>query len=289
MEYCQKTPRRKNGQNEKPPIIRSSPDNYTSADSRNPFSNASSPETRNTYSTKSMKAAAATTSGIITRFGISEIVISDNGTQFTDKKFREFLEGLHVSHRFSSVEHPQTNGQVEAANKIIVKGLKKWLDEAKGLRANELGSVLWSYRTTPQTTTGKTPFRLTYSVEAVIPVEIGNPSPRRTVGGNDEDAERDLIDEERSIAHVRELALKQRISLRYNHGVIRREFEPNDLVLRRNDIGTPTPGEGKLTPNWEGLYRIKATIGKGAYKLERLNGDEIPRTWNATNLRLYYT
>nr|XP_025647635.1 uncharacterized protein LOC112742611 [Arachis hypogaea] len=95
---------------------------------------------------------------IITRFGIPEIVISDNGTQFTDKKFREFLEGLHVSHRFSSVEHPQTNGQVESTNKIIVKGLKKRLDEAKGLWADELGSVLWSYRTTPQTTTGETPF-----------------------------------------------------------------------------------------------------------------------------------
>ncbi|XP_016168924.1 uncharacterized protein LOC107611524 [Arachis ipaensis] len=43
---------------------------------------------------------------IITRFGIPEVVISDNGTQFTDKKFRKFLEGLHISQRFSSVEHP---------------------------------------------------------------------------------------------------------------------------------------------------------------------------------------
>ncbi|XP_057746519.1 uncharacterized protein LOC130965775 [Arachis stenosperma] len=226
---------------------------------------------------------------IITRFGIPEVIISDNGTQFTDKKFRELLEGLHISHRFSSVEHPQTNGQVESANKIIVKGLKKRLDEAKGLWAEELGSVLWSYRTTPQTSTGETPFRLTYGVEAVIPVEIGDSSPRKTVGGNDEEAERDLVDEERNIAHVKELALKQRISLRYNHGVIRREFADDDLVLRRNDIGPSTPREGKLALNWEGPYRIKAVIGKGAYKLERLDGSEIPRTWNAANLRRYYT
>ncbi|XP_072081234.1 uncharacterized protein [Arachis hypogaea] len=136
---------------------------------------------------------------------------------------------------------------------------------------------------------GETPFRLTYGVEAVIPVEIGDPSPRKIVGGNDEGAERDLIDEVRSIAHLRELALKQRISLRYNHGVIRREFATDDLVLRRNDIGPPTPGEGKLTSNWKGPYRIKAAIGKGAYKLERLNGNEVPRTWNAVNLRRYYT
>ncbi|XP_015944568.1 uncharacterized protein LOC107469701 [Arachis duranensis] len=143
---------------------------------------------------------------------------------------------------------PLASITVESANKIIVKGLKKRLDEAKGLWADELGSVLWSYRTTPQTSTGETPFRLTYGVEAVIPVEIGDPSPRKTVGGNDEEAERDLVDEERSIARVKELALKQRISLRYNHGVIRREFADNDLVLRRNDIGLPTPGEGKLVP-----------------------------------------
>nr|XP_029145858.1 uncharacterized protein LOC114924745 [Arachis hypogaea] len=226
---------------------------------------------------------------IITRFGIPEVIISDNGTQFTDKKFREFLEGLRISHRFSSVEHPQTNGQVESANKIIVKGHKKRLDEAKELWADELGSVLWSYRMTPQTSTGETPFRLTYGVEAVIPVEIGDPSPRKTVGSNDEEAERVLIDKERSLAHIKELALKQRISLRYNHGVIRREFATNDLVLRRNDIGPTTPGEGKLAPNWEGPYRIKAIIGKGAYKRERLDGSEIPRTWNAANLRRYYT
>ncbi|XP_057755308.1 uncharacterized protein LOC130974437 [Arachis stenosperma] len=188
----------------------------------------------------------------------------------------------------ASITATQCQKFVESANKIIIKGLKKRLDEAKGLWADELGSVLWSYRTTPQTTTGETPFRLTYGVEAVIPVEIRDPSPRKTVGGNDEEAERDLIDEERSIAHIKELALKQRISLRYNHGVVRREFAADDLVLRRNDIGPPIPGEGKLTPNWEGPYRIKAVIGKGAYKLERLNDDEVPRTWNAANLRRYY-
>ncbi|XP_057734463.1 uncharacterized protein LOC130949870 [Arachis stenosperma] len=182
---------------------------------------------------------------VITRFGIPEIVISDNGTQFADKKFREFLKRLCISHRFSSVEHPQTNGQVESANKIMVKGLKKRLDEAKGVWADELGSVLWSYRTTPQTATGETPFRLTYGTEAVIPVEIGDSSPRRTIGGNDEKAERDLTDEVRSIAHLRELALKQRVSLRYNHEVIRREFATDDLVLRRNNIGPPTPRRGK--------------------------------------------
>ncbi|XP_072054885.1 uncharacterized protein [Arachis hypogaea] len=110
--------------------------------------------------------------------------VEPGDTEYILREIHEGCCGHHVG-----VEHPQMNGQVESANKIIVKGLKKRLDEAKRLWADELGSVLWSYRTTPQTATGENPFRLTYGTEAVIPVEIGDPSPRRTIGGNDEEAE----------------------------------------------------------------------------------------------------
>nr|XP_029148723.1 uncharacterized protein LOC114925322 [Arachis hypogaea] len=226
---------------------------------------------------------------VIARFGIPEVVISDNGTQFTDKKFMEFLSGLGIKQKFSSIEHPQTNGQVEAANKVILLGLKKRLDSKKGNWADELPSVLWSYRTTEQSATGETPFRLTYGVDAVIPVEIGEPSPRLLLAGMSEAVEKDLIEETREMAHLTETALKQRIALRYNAKVLKRDFEERDLVLRRNDIGVPTPGEGKLAVNWEGPYRVREVLGKGAYKLEKLDGKEIPRTWNAGNLKRFYS
>ncbi|XP_057761348.1 uncharacterized protein LOC130981714 [Arachis stenosperma] len=226
---------------------------------------------------------------VITRFGIPEVIISDNGTQFTDKKFTEFLTGLGIKQRFSSVEHPQTNGQVESANKIILLGLKKRLDSKKGAWADELASVLWSNRTTEQSSTKETPFRLTYGTDAVIPVEIGEPSPRLLLKGVEETVEKDLIEETREMAHLAEAALKQRMALRYNAKAHKRKFEENDLILRRNDIGPPTLGEGKLAANWEGPYRIKEVIGRGAYKLEKLSGKEVPRTWNADNLRRFYS
>ncbi|XP_057744769.1 uncharacterized protein LOC130962591 [Arachis stenosperma] len=220
---------------------------------------------------------------VITRFGIPEVIISDNGTQFTDKKFTEFLTGLGIRQKFSSVEHPQTNGQVESANKIILLGLKKRLDNKKGAWADELASVLWSYRTTEQSSTKETPFRLTYGLDAVIPVEIGEPSPRLLLKGVEEAVEKDLIDEAREMVHLTETAIKQRMALRYNTKVLKREFEPNDLVLRRNDIGPPTPGAGKLAANWEGPYKIKKVMGKGAFKLERL--DDNPFHHNSTTMR----
>ncbi|XP_072071636.1 uncharacterized protein [Arachis hypogaea] len=65
---------------------------------------------------------------VVARFGIPKVVISDNGTHFADKKFGEFLAGLGIRQKFSSVEHPQVNGQVEASNKVILQGLKEGLD-----------------------------------------------------------------------------------------------------------------------------------------------------------------
>ncbi|QHN81492.1 Gypsy retrotransposon integrase-like protein [Arachis hypogaea] len=101
--------------------------------------------------------------------------------------------------KFSSVEHPQSNGQVEAANKVIIHDLKKRLDQKKSSWAGELALVLWSYRMTPQSSTRETPFRLIYGVDAVILVEIGEPSPRMLLVGVEEAIGKDLIDETRGM------------------------------------------------------------------------------------------
>ncbi|XP_022004494.1 uncharacterized protein LOC110902062 [Helianthus annuus] len=124
------------------------------------------------------KALASTTSAvvkrfiweqIICRFGLPLRIITDNGTNFAADDLERWFKELHIEHTFSSVAHPQGNGQVEAVNKSIV-------DEKPG----------------------------------------------------------------------------------------------------------------KLAPKWEGPYVIDAVLGKGAYKLRTINDKEVPRTWNAQQLRKCY-
>nr|KYP33532.1 Gypsy retrotransposon integrase-like protein 1 [Cajanus cajan] len=43
---------------------------------------------------------------VITRFGIPYALITDNGLQFTDRRFNEFLARLGIKHKMTSVEHP---------------------------------------------------------------------------------------------------------------------------------------------------------------------------------------
>ena len=87
---------------------------------------------------------------IITRFGTPHTLISDNGLQFDSKNFREYCYEFGITNWYSTPAYLQENGQVEAVNKVIVSGLKKRLDEAKGRWVEELPHVLWTYRTTPR-------------------------------------------------------------------------------------------------------------------------------------------
>ncbi|KAK4283985.1 hypothetical protein QN277_000879 [Acacia crassicarpa] len=68
---------------------------------------------------------------IVSRFGIPAKVVTDNGTQFMDKRFQDMMSDLDVRQHFASVEHPQSNGQAEAANKIVLDCLKKWMQDAE--------------------------------------------------------------------------------------------------------------------------------------------------------------
>ncbi|XP_058775973.1 uncharacterized protein LOC131650274 [Vicia villosa] len=158
-----------------------------------------------------------------------------------------------------SIEAVMDYHVAEAANRVILRGLKRRLGEAKKAWVEELHSVLWAYRTTPHSTTGETPFRLTYGTEAVIPVEIREPS-RRTESPLEEELndeamreELDMVEEIRTGSSLREAKLKQQIALRHSTKVIKRGFEIGDLVLRRN---MKDSHEGKLAPNWEGPYRV---------------------------------
>ena len=57
---------------------------------------------------------------IIHRFGIPNVIITDNGTQFTGKMFLDFCDRHHIRVNWSAVAHPRTNGQVERANGMIL-------------------------------------------------------------------------------------------------------------------------------------------------------------------------
>ena len=68
---------------------------------------------------------------IVTRIGVPESLVSDNGLQFDNND-------LDIKNRYSTPAYPQSNSQAEATNKVIVNRLKKRLEGAKGGWTEEL-------------------------------------------------------------------------------------------------------------------------------------------------------
>ncbi|KAL2224041.1 UNVERIFIED_CONTAM: hypothetical protein Sindi_3052700 [Sesamum indicum] len=227
---------------------------------------------------------------IICRFGIPRAIISDNGTQFSENKLKDWCKGLGIKQFFTSVNNPQANGQTEVTNRMILQHLKTRLGNAKRAWVDELPSVLWAYRTTSRTPTRESPFNLTYGTNAVVPAEIGELSWRVKYYNPDcnEQGLRmnlDFVEEAREKAAIRATMYKTRMAKAYNARVKPRNFQVGDLVRRKAEASGPI---GKLDPKWEGPYKVVEVVSAGAYKLQQLDGKNIPRTWNVKNLKKYY-
>ncbi|XP_075658616.1 uncharacterized protein LOC142628387 [Castanea sativa] len=80
--------------------------------------------------------------------------------------------GLDILGPFPLGTRFKANGQVEVANRSLLKIIETQLEGAKGVWPDELPGVLWVYRTTVRTPTRETPFKLAYGSKAVIPAEV---------------------------------------------------------------------------------------------------------------------
>ncbi|GJV06997.1 reverse transcriptase domain-containing protein [Tanacetum coccineum] len=156
----------------------------------------------------------------------------------------------------------------------------------------ELPHVLWVRCTMIKSSNGDTPFSLTYGMEVVIQTEIGMPTLRTakvdpTQNNKALKINLDLLEERREQAAIREEKSKEKMEKYYNSKVRSMSFKPGDLVYRNNEASR-AEDTGKLGPKWEGPYEVTEALGKEAYKLRDRDGNQLPRTWNISNLKKCY-
>ncbi|GJZ88435.1 reverse transcriptase domain-containing protein [Tanacetum coccineum] len=226
------------------------------------------------------------------QFGLPQIIVTDNGAQLVNDPFKSWCGRFEIHQMNTAVAHPQANMLVERANRSLMEGIKTRIGRAKVGWVDELPNVLWAHRTSIKQSNGETPFSLTYGSEAVIPAEIGIPTYRTLVIREEYNEEEmrlnlDMLQERREAAAVREARYKTKMEQYYNKKVRLAGFRMGEFVLKRNEASR-VEDQGKLGPKWEGPYRVVEAYEKGSYKLQTLEGKEVPRTWHAINLRKCY-
>jgi hypothetical protein len=81
----------------------------------------------------------------------------------------------------SSPYYAQANGKAKSSNKILIKLIKKKVNEYPRRWHEALSEALWAHRTSKHGATKVTQFELLYGQEDVLPVEV-NLQACRVVG-----------------------------------------------------------------------------------------------------------
>ncbi|XP_074298334.1 uncharacterized protein LOC141629193 [Silene latifolia] len=153
--------------------------------------------------------------------------------------------------------------------------------------------LAYSSKTTPKISTCHTPYAPVYGCEALIPAEIHVTTSRCSLNTVEENQplmqdNLTLAEELRDAAKIRIASYHQTVARSYNKNVNIRLFKEGDLVLRKVFPNTKDKNAGKLGPAWEGPYLIGSIVGQGAYRLQTLDREMIPRSWNISHLKLFH-
>jgi transposase InsO family protein len=83
------------------------------------------------------------------KFGVPNNIITNNGTQFTTREFKDFCVDSRIKINYASVSHRQSSGQVGCSNGMVFQGLKPRIfdrlspDARKWVK--EPPSILWPF------------------------------------------------------------------------------------------------------------------------------------------------
>ena len=124
---------------------------------------------------KEAKEVARGIFSIYCRQGAPVQIISDNGTEFTNKLYKELHEFYNCKLIFSSPYHPQTNGLVESSHKALKRSLIKTLDGKKRKMVRFLEEITFSLNIRPRETTKFSAFELMHgSRKPRLPIQAEN-------------------------------------------------------------------------------------------------------------------
>jgi hypothetical protein len=209
-------------------------------------------------------------------------------------EFKSWVQDCGISIDYTSVAHPEANGQVERANGLILAGLKPRLyEELKDYGSKwieELPKVVRGLRTQVSRATRYSPFFLVYGSEAVLPTNLIWTSLRieQYDEGEAEHTQRLELDSTEEVRVNATLQLAYYLpSLRcyYNKSTQPRSVQARDLVLQ---IIQKLDGCHKLQSPWEGPFIIAKVTGLGTYELITEDGIQVRNSWHISQLRRFY-
>lgn len=209
-------------------------------------------------------------------FGVPEVVLSDNGSQFVSKSFEGLLAKYHVSHWKTPSYHPQVNDS-ERVNRVITTAIRATIKDNHKEWANNLQQIANAIRNSVHSTTKYTPYFLVFGRNQV---SDGREYRRMRDTTSTEDAgltpqQKDkLLEDVRKNLKAAYLKHSSHYNLRSNANCP--TYSVGENVLKKNTV-LSDKGKGvsaKLAPKYIPAT-VKRVVGSHCYDLEGLDGKRL--------------
>lgn len=209
---------------------------------------------------------------IICRWGVIEVLISDNGPE-TSEVVEELVNRYKALYVRISPYNSRANGTIEVSHRMFIYALRK-LANSTGLHwTKHYHSLLWSERVRVRESTGMSPYHFVVGFKTVLPVEFGVPTwrtlPWHPVRTRDEllalrARQIEWWDEDTKEARLKVLRMKERNHELFNERTVTRTepLKPGEFVLVHNIPITKSHSD-KLGFRWFGPFRVTKDLGNG--------------------------
>jgi hypothetical protein len=220
---------------------------------------------------KAVKDCSATTTvkflinDVILKYGTPTCILTDNGTHFTSQLMNDLCQQLGVTHLYSTVYHPQTNGQIERFNATMDGKIAALCNERRTNWDEILQFVTFNYNTSIHAITKQIPFEMMHGRKAVLPFDqqhevisiVQDPEHRQKITH--------YLNELTKEARENILKSQQQYKNRY-------DLNRQDLLLKINDLVLVKTRNirNKFDIRYEGPFKIIKQLGSKTFIVQHV-------------------
>lgn len=231
--------------------------------------------------------AKALAEEIILKFGIPEVILSDQGTLFDSKLFKALCKFFQIKKIRTSSHHPQSNGGLERCHRSMKEYFRHFIDEKQSNWASLVTPCCFAYNTTRHSVTKFMPFEIMHGFKPNIPSVFGTAPTNAPLYAIDDYVAtlkhnlqatyqiiRDnLIDGKHTNKDIYDKSLKPKI---FKIG------EEVQLLRENYDVGRSR----SLEPKWLGPYVVLENVNNINYKIKMGRTEKIV---HGNKLKSYYS
>ena len=201
---------------------------------------------------------------VFSKWGKPKSIVSDRGSEFTSKFWKEFTTLLDIKSRFSTAYHPQTDGQTERVNQELERYLRHYTSYLQDDWDTWLPVAEFAYNNSVHSATGITPFFACLGYHPSF--DVCDPG-----SATDSPAGRQRVADMAELWSVVREALQDAAERAAKHTDARRILPPplavgDGVLVRSKNIMTKRPSK-KLDCKYYGPFPIIGRIGTHAFRL----------------------